>query len=138
MRIPTPGFLRPVFFAAVAGTAAAGQAQAFEIGFDWNGLKLCTSGIPNTVSNPRFTLKGVPAGTRYIRFRLVDLDVPGYNHGGGIVAYKGQKTIEPGAFTYKSPCPPNGRHTYEWTAIAQTKKNGGKLATAKARRKYPE
>ena len=40
-------------------------------------------------------------------FKLVDLDVKSYNHGGGWVEYKGQSTIEPGAFKYKSPCPPN-------------------------------
>ncbi|OAN78367.1 hypothetical protein A8B82_10865 [Sulfitobacter sp. EhC04] len=68
---------------------------------------------------------------------MTDRDVPNYNHGGGVVAYNGQKVIAPGAFKYKSPCPPSGRHTYEWTATAQTKKNGGALATARAARKYP-
>jgi len=115
----------------------APTAQAFEIGFSWKGLKLCTSGSPNRVHNPKFMLKDVPAGTKYIRFKLVDRDVPGYNHGGGIVAYNGQKTIAPGAFKYKSPCPPNGRHTYEWRATAQKRKNGGRIATAKSARKYP-
>ena len=112
-------------------------ASAFEIGFDWAGLKLCTSGNPNKVTNPQFTLTDVPAGTKYIRFKLVDRDVPGYNHGGGLVAYTGQSVIAPGAFKYKSPCPPSGRHTYEWRATAQSRKNGGKLGVAKAARKYP-
>jgi phosphatidylethanolamine-binding protein (PEBP) family uncharacterized protein len=120
---------------ALALTAPA--AQAFEIGFDWSGLKRCTSGYPNTVLNPKFSLKNVPAGTKYIRFKLVDRNVRGYNHGGGLVVYKGQKTIRPGAFKYQSPCPPSGRHTYEWTATAQKAKRGGKLAVAKSRRKYP-
>lgn len=115
----------------------APMAQAFEIGFDWTGLKLCTTGNPNKVTNPNFTLKDVPAGTKYIRFKLVDRDVPGYNHGGGVVAYAGQSVIAPGAFKYKSPCPPSGRHTYVWTATAQNRKNGGKLGVAKAARKYP-
>lgn len=116
---------------------AAPMAQGFEIGFDWKGLKLCNNGNPNRVANPRFALKDVPAGTKYIRFKLVDRDVRSYNHGGGVVAYSGQKSIASGAFKYKSPCPPNGRHTYEWTATAQSSKNGGKIATAKAARKYP-
>lgn len=115
----------------------AGPAFAFDIGFDWSGLKSCTNGRPNVVANPAFQVRDVPAGTKFIRFKLTDRDVPGYNHGGGVVAYAGQGVIAPGAFTYKSPCPPNGRHTYEWTATAQTKKNGGKLATARAARKYP-
>lgn len=116
---------------------AAGPALAFDIGFDWSGLKSCTNGKPNTVANPAFQVSGVPAGTKFIRFKLTDRDVPNYNHGGGVVAYDGQKVIAPGAFKYKSPCPPSGRHTYEWTATAQTKKNGGALASARAARKYP-
>lgn len=123
----------PLFLFLLCAT----QAHAFDISFDWKGLKLCTSGQPNTVANPQFALKDVPAGTKFIRFRLKDLDVPSYNHGGGVVAYSGQKVIQPGAFKYKSPCPPNGKHTYQWTATAQKRKNGGKLGTAQASRKYP-
>jgi len=122
---------------AAALTLTAPAAHAFEIGFSFDGLKLCTSGNPNTVLNPRFVLKDIPQGTKYIRFKLVDRDVPGYNHGGGVVAYTGQSVIEPGAFKYKSPCPPSGRHTYEWRATAQKRKNGGKIAVAAAARKYP-
>lgn len=80
----------------------------------------------------------MPEGTKFIRFKLVDRDVPGFNHGGGVVEWSGEATVPAGAFTYKQPCPPNGSHSYEWTATAQTKKNGGKLGTAKARRNYPE
>lgn len=126
----------PLIAALVLGLTAT-SASAFEINFTWDGLKLCTSGNPNRVSNPAFALKGVPAGTKFIRFKLVDLDVPQYNHGGGVVKYQGQDVIKPGAFKYKSPCPPNGKHTYRWTATAQTKKNGGKLATAQKSRQYP-
>lgn len=130
-----------IFITAIAITTTlaltAPMAQAFEIGFDWTGLKLCTTGNPNKVANPQFTLKDVPAGTKYIRFKLVDRDAPGYNHGGGVVAYTGQSVIAPGAFKYKSPCPPSGSHTYVWTATAQSRKNGGKLEVAKAARKYP-
>ncbi len=122
----------------IALSLAAMPAQAFEISFDWGGLQPCTSGNPNTVANPGFTLTDVPEGTAFIRFKLVDTDAPGYNHGGGLVEYTGQTVIEPGAFSYKSPCPPDGQHRYEWTATAQSKKSGGKLGTAKAARDYPE
>ena len=124
-------------FIGVAMTLGTQSAQAFDINFNWKGLKLCTSGNPNKVKNPAFALKDVPAGTKYIRFKMVDKNVPSYNHGGGVVAYKGQKVIAPGAFTYKSPCPPNGAHTYEWQATALKRKNGGKIAVAKRARKYP-
>ncbi len=124
--------------AAAALLLAAGPASAFGIRFDWKGLERCTSGHPDTVANPRFVLEDVPEGTKYIRFRLKDLDVPQYDHGGGVVRYTGQKEIAPGAFTYRSPCPPDGVHTYEWTATALGSRTGRPLAIARARRKYPE
>jgi len=126
----TAGFLATSLLAATA-------APAFELQFDWGDLVLCTSGSPNTVANPTFTLTDIPEGTRFIRFKLTDLDVPGYNHGGGTVELSGNNVIEPGAFTYKSPCPPNGSHTYEWSATAQSSKFGGTLGTATASRDYP-
>jgi hypothetical protein len=101
-------------------------------------LGLCTRGNPGTVPSPAFTVKDVPEGTAFIRFKLVDRDVPEFNHGGGVVAYDGGDVIAAGQFKYKQPCPPDGAHRYEWTATAQTKKNGGKLGVAKAARPYPE
>ena len=117
-------------------TSATAHAADFGLSFDWGSLKKCNSGNPNTVPNPIFTLKSVPKGTAELRFNMVDLNVPGYPHGGGKVKYTGGPTIKPGAFTYRSPCPPGGRHTYEWTATAFDG-NGKRLAQAKARKAYP-
>lgn len=84
-------------------------------------------------------MNNVPDGTAWIKFKLVDKNVPQYNHGGGWVEYTGQSVIEPGVFTYKSPCPPNGSHKYEWTATAKSKKSsfGGTIAKAKSSKIYP-
>ncbi len=121
--------------AALVLTTGAAAAE-MTLSFQWGNIPLCTSGRPNTVANPEFILKGVPAGTTRVVFKLKDLDAPGYNHGGGTVKMSTSGKLPSGVFKYKSPCPPSGRHTYEWTATA---KAGGKpLATAKARRKYPE
>ena len=114
------------------------SVYAFSFTFEWGDIKKCTSGNPNKVSNPIFNLTDVPGGTKELRFKMKDKDVPGYNHGGGkIKNYTGETTIQPGAFKYKSPCPPSGSHTYEWTitAIGDKKK---KLGKAKATREYPE
>lgn len=111
-------------------------AADFSISFTWGDFKKCTSGNPFTVSNPPFKISGAPAGTAKIRFQMKDLAVPDYYHGGGTAKYSGGGSIAPGAFKYKSPCPPGGRHTYEWTAVALDAK-GKKLGTAKARRQYP-
>ncbi|MCB1341217.1 MAG: hypothetical protein KDK24_09155 [Pseudooceanicola sp.] len=122
---------------ATALTLATPALAEFRFSFDWAGLKSCTSGNPNTVHNPLFKVSGVPQGTTVIRFQLKDLDVPGYNHGGGYVTIAKDGTVPAKSFKYKSPCPPSGKHTYEWTATAMTRKNGKALAKAAARASYP-
>lgn len=112
------------------------QAFAFEFTFYWGDIPLCTSGHPNRVYNPVFHLQDLPEGTARIDFKLTDLQVRNYNHGGGKVAGPFGSTIEPGAFTYKSPCPPSGSHNYQWTAQAYD--SGGKLLdTAQSTKRYP-
>ena len=129
--------MKNVIASALFLAASTTFAQAeMKLSFTWGNIPSCTTGKPNRVSNPPFTLTGVPAGTTKIVFKLTDLDVPNYNHGGGTVKMKSSGKLTPGAFKYKSPCPPSGRHTYQWTATA---KAGSKtLAKAAARRKYPE
>ena len=116
----------------------ASPAAAFDITFDWTGVKPCTSGNPRTIASPRFVVKDVPEGTTFIRLKMIDRDYRNFSHGGGTVAWAGGNEIPAGAFRYKSPCPPNGAHTYEWTATALAKKSGGKLGEAKASRDFPE
>jgi phosphatidylethanolamine-binding protein (PEBP) family uncharacterized protein len=115
-------------------------ADDFTVSFEWNDdLKLCTSGNPNTVTNPIFELANVPEGTKFISFTMTDLNAPQYQHGGGTIEYTGQNVIEPGAFKYKSPCPPSGSHKYQWKAIAKNKKSvfAKSLGKAKAVKSYP-
>lgn len=123
----------------IAATLGATTAQAdMSLSFKWGDIPLCTTGNPNTVANPEFVLKGVPEGTNRLVFKLTDLDVPNYNHGGGKVKVNagGTYSIPSGAFKYKSPCPPNEVHTYQWSVIA--KKGSKTLGKATANRKYPE
>lgn len=124
---------------ALSLLATGAMAADFNIAFTWDGLELCTTGSPNRVSNPAFVVTDLPEGTQYIRFSLKDRDAPSFNHGGGVVKMSADGTVPTGAFTYKSPCPPSGSHTYQWTAVAKTKKSGGKrLGKATAQRSYPE
>ncbi|MBJ3774748.1 YbhB/YbcL family Raf kinase inhibitor-like protein [Acuticoccus mangrovi] len=131
--------LRFVLFACAILVATPGSAGAFSISFDWSGLKLCNTGRPNRVGSPAFRVTGLPPGTKSVVFKLVDLDVPRYNHGGGTVTMTRSGTVPPGAFRYQSPCPPGGRHTYEWRATAKAGPNGrgATLGTTSARRRYP-
>jgi len=116
-------------------SASAAHAQ-FSLSFSWGDIPLCTTGSPNTVGNPRFTLVDVPAGTQTIEFRLRDLNAPGYNHGGARLTTNGATVIPFGTFTYRSPCPPGGVHTYRWTATARQGRTV--LGVATADRRYPE
>lgn len=117
------------------GTSAI--AGDFKISFNWNDLRLCTSGRPNIVGNPVFTLSDVPDGTKWLYFGLTDLDARTYRHGGGWVEYNGNVT-DAGVFKYKSPCPPNGTHTYEWQVTATKNQNlDGALGVAISRQTYP-
>jgi phosphatidylethanolamine-binding protein (PEBP) family uncharacterized protein len=110
-------------------------AHAFTASFDWGNIPECTSGYPNTVGSPQFMLSDVPHGTAKLAFSLKDLDVA-YDHGGGTVAYAGEISVSAGAFDYKSPCPPNGPHTYEWT-ITAFDADGKRIGEATVRKRYP-
>ena len=109
-------FLIRIFISLFFLTSTVNAAE-FGLAFEWGNLKSCTTGYPNKVDNPIFTLTNVPEGTKILQFKMRDKQSP-YNHGGGKVEYTGQTTIEPGAFKYQSPCPPSGSHTYEWTITA--------------------
>lgn len=113
------------------------SASAFSFTFEWGAISSCIDGYPDRVPNPIFSLQAVPTGTKSIEFEMVDRNAPGYYHGGGTVEYSGEDGIKPGAFEYKSPCPPRGAHTYEWTAHAKDG-SGTTLAKTKASRRYPE
>lgn len=116
--------------------AAAFAEETMKLTFTWGDIPLCTSGRPNVVPNPVFVLADVPNGTERVDFRMTDLDVPGYSHGGGSAVVTADGTVAPGAFTYKSPCPPGTVHSYEW--VAEAVGGGRVLAVARATRNYPE
>jgi len=127
---------KPLRIAAILGVLATPALADMEMEFSWGDIPRCTSGRPNTVSNPEFVVSGVPNGTATVEFRLKDLNVPSYNHGGGKLRMSADGKVPSGLFKYKSPCPPNGSHTYQWKATARDA-SGKVLATAKAERTYP-
>jgi phosphatidylethanolamine-binding protein (PEBP) family uncharacterized protein len=116
--------------AVLAMAAAPAQAQAFSMSFSWTGIPACKR------ISPAFTLAGVPAGTKRLRFEMHDLDAPGFHHGGSTVAYAGD-AVKRGAIHYIGPCPPQGeRHRYRWTIEALNDK-GKMLGTATASATFP-
>lgn len=115
----------------LGGSPLLAQSPYFSVDFSWSGTSACFD-----PKSPPFSFSGVPAGTKQFTFAMKDLDAPGFPHGGGSVAYTGQRQIDRGAFSYKGPCPPQGQHTYQWTVEARD--GAGKtLATATVARKFP-
>ncbi len=86
------------------------------------------------MSNQIFSFSDVPTGAKSIKMKMMDLNAS-YGHGGGTLAYAGEDAIQPGAFQYNSPCPPDGAHTYEWTAEAISG-DGKSLGEARATKDY--
>ena len=140
-----------LFFCLSLSITTQVKSEKLEFIFDWSDLKNCTTGNPRIVSNPIFYLNNIPDNTRYIQFSLKDRNVPTYSHGGGkvdiseIKVIKENETnfgkykfvIEPGKFKYKSPCPPGGKHVYEWSAVAKDEKKKTIGKRAKSKQKYP-
>ena len=79
------------------------QSSNFTADFSWEGTASCFD-----PKSPPFSLTGVPAGTKRLKFAMTDLDAPSYPHGGGTVAYSGQNQVGRGAFSYQGPCPCGG------------------------------
>jgi phosphatidylethanolamine-binding protein (PEBP) family uncharacterized protein len=118
--------------AALALAVSTPHALAFSASFHW------------CAGSPGFEFKDVPADTAKLSFAMTDLNVPGFHHGGGTVAYAGATrsgiSVPCGAFatSFIGPSPPPGQiHTYQFT-IKALDANGAVLATTTARRKFPE
>lgn len=116
--------------AALVLACGAGAAQALSLKASWGPTAGCSG------QSPAFVLGTVPKGTAKLDFKMVDIDLPSYAHGGGSVDFTGKASFAAGeifgAFSsYRGPCPPPGdTHRYEWTVRALDQ--GGKvLGTAK-------
>ena len=123
--------MRPVLtcFIMLALTSAA-QAE-MKVSLDWGPTTKCFDS-----KSPPMTLSGVPDGTATLDIRMKDQNVPTFLHGGGKVAYEGQKSLPYGAFRYKGPCPPSGKHKYRFTVRALDGK-GKVIGTAHAEKMFP-
>jgi len=107
-----------------------GAALAMDVKFNWGPTKDCFD-----TNSPPFEISNVPEGTKTLSFRMIDLQVPAYPHGGGTVSYEGSGSIPYGAFKYKGPCPPSP-HMYEFTVKALDA-SGTVLAASTAKRRFP-
>ncbi|MGQ3215774.1 phospholipid-binding protein [Shinella sp.] len=124
MRLLTAGLI-------ILSMATATSASDLKVSFDWGPTKKCFDS-----KSPPFALSGVPEGTVKLDIRMKDLNAIDYMHGGGKVAYSGQKSLPYGAFRYKGPCPPSGKHKYRFTIKALDAK-GKEIGQATATKLFP-
>lgn len=114
----------------ISNSALDSQKSPLTLHFSWAGIPACGS------TSPTFEIDSVPADTKQLSFKMTDLDMPSFNHGGSTVTYTGN-VVERGAVTYTGPCPPSGeRHNYRWTVQAQDVA-GNVLGTGSADALFP-
>ena len=126
-----------LFLAAAAGCVTPGgsvpeNAAELAVSFSWEGTQACSR------RSPEIRVVNVPASTVELKVRLKDLDVPNWNHGGGRAAHDGSGIIPAGALKsgYNGPCPPSGRHRYEFSVKALAA-DGSIVGFGKAMRLFP-
>ena len=89
--------------------------------------------------NPEIHLTGVPQGTVRFYVGLVDLDLKGFDHGGGFVENDNSGIIARGATkgSYNGPDPPfrNMIHDYEIT-VKEYDENGKVIGFGKMAKKF--
>ncbi|MBC2712178.1 MAG: phospholipid-binding protein [Desulfosarcina sp.] len=108
------------------------DATKMDVDFSWEGIKACTH------ESPEIRVSNVPDGTEELRVKLKDIDVPAWNHGGGRVRHDGSGIIPAGALNigYNGPCPPDGRHKYEFSVMA-VNTEGVIIGFGKDRQSFP-
>ena len=108
------------------------DAAEMTVEFSWEGIAACTH------ESPELRVSPVPDGTADLRVRLKDISLPEWNHGGGKVKHDGSGVIPAGALKlgYNGPCPPSGRHKYEFSVMA-VDADGVIVGFGKARHSFP-
>jgi phosphatidylethanolamine-binding protein (PEBP) family uncharacterized protein len=117
-------YLGVIFTALLILTAACAKnpnaikipkdAIKMDVDFSWEGIPVCSH------ESPEIRVSNVPEDTVVLRVKLKDISMPVWNHGGGNIRYNGSGIIPTGALDigYNGPCPPNGRHKYEFSVMA--------------------
>ncbi|MCB1923579.1 MAG: phospholipid-binding protein [Gammaproteobacteria bacterium] len=132
-RVVVPIALLSVTLTGCLSVPVAENAAQLTVDWQWSEKSGCTD------VSPAITVGNVPAATKYLRIRMSDLDKPTFSHGGGEVAYTGDKMVPEGALnSYYGPCPPSGAHRYEFVVRALNAEKNLVLGEGKNMRRYPE
>ena len=127
---------KSAFTALLCVCATAFAQSGLSIEWQWKAVHQCSN------TSPALSVSGIPEGAKSIAVTMVDLDAPGYDHGGGSVPHAGGATasIAAGALkNYRGPCPPNFSsfgHDYEFTVRALAADGRTVLATASRKKTF--
>ena len=91
------------------------DAVMLDVVFEW------TEKDRGSTHNPEIRVSGIPEGTTRFYIELIDLNNPGFSHGGGFIDYDGSGIIRRGSIEgqYGGPNPPPPIvHSYEITVKA--------------------
>lgn len=109
------------------------NASKLNVAFEWTEKSRCSS------ISPPISVTNIPDSTKFLSVRMVDLNVPSYNHGGGEIAYTGSSSIQEGALkSFNGPCPPGGAHRYEITVQALNADKKVIVGQGSAIRQFPK
>jgi hypothetical protein len=108
------------------------DAAKMDVDFSWAGIQACSH------ESPEIRVSNVPEGAEELRVKLQDISLPAWNQGGGTVKHDGSGIIPAGALKvgYNGPCPPSGRHKYEFSVMA-VNADGVIIGFGKARQSFP-
>lgn len=114
----------------MVGLPVQAQASDLEVMFQFEARHRCSK------LSPEITVGNVPEGTKSFKVKMIDFQARKYKHGGGTVENDGSGKIAEGALkSYKGPCPPSGKHTYQFTVKALDAE-GDTLASGKAKQRF--
>jgi len=132
MRVMLAALALTVVLAGCVSEEVSPDAMTLGVEFSWEGTARCSN------VSPVIQVSGAPKEAVSFKVRLVDLNVPSWNHGGGTVANDGAGVIPTGALKsgYNGPCPPSGSHRYQFIVKALDAE-GTVIGEGKSVQKFP-
>lgn len=132
--------MKPIFMILLAlivsgcsSETVSPDAVVLDVDFNW------TEKDRGSTKNPEIRVSGIPQGTKRFLVELVDLDNPGFSHGGGFTENDGSGIIRRGSIAghYGGPSPPPPIiHSYEITVKA-IDVNGTTVGIGKKTKDFP-
>jgi len=102
-----------VFFVGCATEKVAPNAVPLGVEYSWKGIANCSN------VSPAIKVTGFSKETKHFSVRMVDMNEPTKNHGGGKISSDGSGMIPSGAFDdYMGPCLQGGSHRFQFVVKA--------------------